>query len=232
MKAIMVRFVSAAGLAALLAGCTTPYGDPDYTGNGALIGGASGAAIGALADRCAPGAGALIGGAAGLIAGGLIGHNMDRHREIMESAPPPPVYVPAPASPPTVADIEAMSRAGLSDDVIIGQIRNSHAVYHLDTNTLIGLHDSGVSQNVIAYMISTGNTVVAEAPPASPPPQVTVVAPGPGYVWVGGDWVWSGETWVWLGGRWVLPPYPHAIWVRPHWVHGYYGWHRVPGCWR
>ncbi len=232
MKAITVRFVSAAGLALLLAGCNTPYGDPDYTANGALIGGASGAAIGAVADRGAPGVGALIGGAAGLITGGLIGHSMDRHREAMESAPPPPVYVPPPAAPPTVAEIEAMSRAGLSDDVIIGQIRNSHAVYHLDTNTLIGLHDSGVSQNVIACMINTGNMVVAEAPPAAPPTEVTVVTPGPDYVWVDGEWVWSGGTWIWIRGRWVFPPYPHAIWIRPHWVRGYYGWHRVPGCWR
>jgi hypothetical protein len=36
-------------------------GQPDRTTNGALIGGASGAAIGALADRRAPGVGALIG---------------------------------------------------------------------------------------------------------------------------------------------------------------------------
>jgi hypothetical protein len=242
MESGLVRFVTAVGLAGLLAGllagCTTPSGRPDYTANGALIGGASGAAIGALADRRAPGAGALIGGAAGLIAGGLIGHSMDRQAEERERSMPPPVYYapppayypPPPGPPPSINDIKAMTRSGMGDDVIIGQIINTRAVYNLDANALIDLHNAGVSQKVIAYMVNTANTVVAQAPPA-PPTETVVVAPGPDYVWVDGEWVWDGGTWVWIGGRWSLPPYRHAVWIRVHWERGPHGWHRAGGHW-
>jgi hypothetical protein len=226
------------GLASLLAGCTTPSGRPDYTANGALIGGASGAAIGALADHHQPGVGALIGGAAGLITGGLIGHSMDQQAEARAYAvPPPPAYYPPPppppappVPPPTVADIKAMARSGVSDDAIISQIISSHAVYQLDANALIDLNNAGVSQKVIAYMVNTANIEVVQAPPP-PPSETVVVAPGPDYVWMGGEWVWSGGSWVWIGGRWVLPPHPHAIWVEAHWERGPHGWHRVGGHW-
>ncbi len=63
MNVITTRTLTAGGLALVLTGCTYPDGRPDNTGSGALIGGASGAAIGALADRGSPGTGALIGGA-------------------------------------------------------------------------------------------------------------------------------------------------------------------------
>ena len=231
MQRTVVRFAAAAGLAGLLAGCTTPSGRPDYTANGALIGGASGAAIGALADRRAPGAGALIGGAAGLIAGGLIGHSMDQQAEARWRSAPPPTYYPPPPPPPSIADIKAMTRSGLSDDVIIGQIITTRAAYNLNADALIDLHSAGVSQKVIAYMVNTANPVVAQAPPM-PPTETVVVAPCPDYVWVDGEWCWNGGTWVWVGGRWALPPYRHAVWFSARWERGSHGWHRVGGHWR
>ena len=132
MKTVTARIITSLGLISLLAGCTSPDGRPDYTGSGALIGGLSGAAIGAAADRRAPGVGALIGGAAGLIAGGLVGHSMDQQAEAQQSLPPPTYYPPTTVVPPTVAEIKAMAKAGMSDEVIIGQINSTHAVYNLD----------------------------------------------------------------------------------------------------
>src|SRR5271169_2275690 len=101
MKAIFIKSLAAVALAGLLSGCVSPNGDPDYTGSGALMGGATGAIIGAAADRNS-GAGALIGGAAGLIAGGLIGHSMDQQAQA-EKQPyaQQPYYAPAPQGPPT-----------------------------------------------------------------------------------------------------------------------------------
>lgn len=232
MKAILRESITLLLLVSSLSGCTYPNGRPDNTANGALIGGASGAAIGALADRRAPGVGALIGGAAGLVAGGLIGHSVDQENEARWQSPPPPVYATPPAvPPPTIADIKSMSRSGLSEDVIISQISSSHAVYNLDANAILDLNNAGVSQRVLSYMINTPNSVVAQGPPP-PPTETVLVAPSPDYVWVGGEWVWNGGSWVWVGGRWVLPPRPHAFWVEGHWVHGPYGWHRVEGRWR
>lgn len=84
-------------LSLLLAGCTTPSGEPYYTGTGALAGAAGGAGLGALIDHRNPGVGALIGGAAGAVTGGLIGHAMDQdaHRPVYIVETPPPVQ-PAP----------------------------------------------------------------------------------------------------------------------------------------
>jgi Glycine zipper/WXXGXW repeat (2 copies) len=232
MKTAILKVLTGIGLLSLLSGCMTPTGEPDYTGSGALIGGASGATLGALADEGAPGAGALIGGAAGVIAGGLIGHSMDQQAQAARSAPPPAYYNSPPATAaPSVEDVKAMTRAGVSEDVIIQQINNTHAVYHLDANAIIDLKNSGVSQKVIAAMINTATPVVAPAPPP-PQPEPVVVAPGPGYVWMNGEWVWSGGAWVWVGGRWVLPPYPQAVWVRGYWWHGPRGWYRRGGHWR
>ena len=56
--------------------------------------------------------------------------------------------VVAPAQPPptSIADIEALARAGVGDDVIINQIKSTHSVYHLDADAIIGLKNAGLSQ--------------------------------------------------------------------------------------
>ena len=92
-------------VAPLLAGCTTPSGAPDNTGTGALVGGLSGAALGAAIDRRHPGAGALLGAAAGAITGGLIGHSIDE-----QQARAPVYYVAVPAAPPP-ATVEGITPA-------------------------------------------------------------------------------------------------------------------------
>jgi len=235
MKTTLAKILTLTGLVSLLAGCVTPDGRPDNTGSGALMGGATGATIGALADRRNPGAGALIGGVAGLIAGGLVGHSVDQQNEARRQYyyySAPPTYAAAPPPQPlSIAAIKSMSKAGISDDNIINQINNTHTVYHLDANAIIDLNNSGVSQRVISNMINTSSTVAGQAPPA-PQVETVVAAPGPDSIWVNGEWVWNGATWVWVSGRWVLGPYPHAMWVSARWEYGPYGWYRTPGRWR
>jgi hypothetical protein len=229
----LIKPLTAAALVGLLAGCTYPNGQANNTGTGALIGGASGAAIGAVADRRAPGVGALIGGAAGAITGGLIGNSMDQQAAAQRVAQPPPAVVVAPQGQPlSIADIKAMAKADVSDDIIINQIINTHSVYNLDANDIIDLKNGGVSDKVITYMMNTSADVVATQAPPPPRTEVVVASPGPDYVWVDGDWTWNGVAWVWIGGRWILPPYPHAIWIGPRWERGPRGWHRMPGHWR
>ena len=240
MKMNQMAFVLAAS-AVVLAGCETPYGEPDYTGSGALIGGTSGAAIGAIADRHNPGAGALIGGAAGLIAGGLIGHNMDQEHQARLRQEAPQTYARVDQGQPlSAADVKALTKAGVSDDVIISQIRNSRTAYHLSAADIIDLHDAGVSERVVDFMINTPSllgsastaapsTVVVAAPPPDAPVETVVVgAPGPDYVWVGGEWMWNGG-WVWMSGHWGMRPHPGAIWVGGYWGRGPRGWTRAPG---
>ena len=56
----------------------------------------------------------------------------------------------------SVADVKALAKAGLSDDVILSHLRNSRAVYHLTTADIIDLKQNGVSEKVIDFMINTG----------------------------------------------------------------------------
>ena len=57
----------------------------------------------------------------------------------------------------TVADIKALSTSGLSEEVILSQIRNNHAVFNLTTEEIIDLNTSQVSQKVIDFMINTAS---------------------------------------------------------------------------
>ena len=77
----------------------------------------------------------------------------------------------------------------------------------------------------------TARVYVHVGPPA-PVVETRVVAPGPGYVWVGGYHRWDGARYVWVPGRWAHPPHAHAVWVHPHWVHNSHGWYAVDGRWR
>src|SRR5665213_4162312 len=57
-----------------------------------------------------------------------------------------------------------------------------------------------------------GEVYADAAPPAPYDDPVVGVAPGPGYVWIGGSWVWGGTRWNWERGRWDHAPYAGARW--------------------
>jgi hypothetical protein len=139
----------------VLVGCQTPEGRTDRTATGALMGGALGAGTGALIGNYAghhTAGGAAIGGILGAIAGGAIGHGMDSQQRDWERQRA--LSVPQ-VQPLGIPDIKAMSKAGISDEVMISHIRNSRTVYRLTTAEIIDLKDYGVSQKVIDFMINT-----------------------------------------------------------------------------
>src|SRR5476651_1392137 len=175
----------------MLTGCVNPDGTVDNTGSGALVGGTMGAFTGAVVGGRNAGPGALIGAAAGMIAGGLIGHSMDQQQQAQLRAQAPQTYVRVDQGQPLgMTDIKALAKAGVSDDVIISQIKSSHTVFRLSAADIIDLHGAGVSDAVVNFMINTQSsvdaapattaTVVQTAPPPPPDETVTVIAPGPG----------------------------------------------------
>lgn len=200
-----------------LTGCMSPQGRPDYTASGALAGGATGAIIGSAGRHS--GAGGVVGAAVGAVVGGIIGHGMDQAQEEQLRAQAPQTIQRIEESQPlAVSDIVSMVRAGVSDDLVITQIRYSRTVYHLKSGEIIELKNSGVSEKVIDFMINTPAEVratevvgVATAPP-QPIVEQVVVAPGPDYIWVDGGWRWYGDRWIWH----------HGYWNRPHYYHGRY----------
>ena len=86
------------------------------------------------------------------------------------------VAAPPPAGP-TIAEVQSMSQAHVSDSVIISQIQNSSTRYQLTADQIISLKSAGVSDAVVNAMISTASkpqpqtattTTVVEEPYAYP----------------------------------------------------------------
>src|SRR5262245_52381017 len=120
---------------ALSGGCS-------HTDQGVVGGGMFGALMGALigGPRHAA-AGAAIGGVTGAVAGGALGAAEDRAEKREAAA------IAASRQPPlSLQDVISLTASGVGDDVIIGQIRSSGAVYHLTAQDLMTLTNSGVRQ--------------------------------------------------------------------------------------
>lgn len=83
--------------------------------------------------------------------------------------PPPPPVGRYPSQPLGTADVKMLARSGISDDVIISQIRNSRTVYHLTAADILDLKDGGVSEKVIDFMINTPSMCRPTRPPPPPP---------------------------------------------------------------
>ncbi len=87
---------------------------------------------------------------------------------------------PPPSLPPGVQDVVKLAHAGMSDDVILAQIRSAGAMYNLNADQIIYLSTQGVSQNVIKALLPSGGST-ATPPPAAPtmPPAPPMVGPTP-----------------------------------------------------
>ena len=88
------------------------------------------------------------------------------------------------ASALTVRDVIELSKAGLSEDVLLALIDVDGGVYANDTATLKELKSAGVSERVIIALIRSGRerrplepqpVAVPQEDPVAPPPQVVVI---------------------------------------------------------
>ncbi len=169
------------------------------TERGAGVGGLIGAGTGALVGNAVgkTGAGALIGAGVGALSGGLIGNSVEQaeHRaEVRATA----AAAGAPQRGPLgMMDVVSMSQAGVSDPVIISQIRTTGSAFNLSSNDTIFLKQQGVTDAVLTEMLATANryprrpVAVYPAPvyPAPvyqpvyvvPPPPPPVIGVGFGY---------------------------------------------------
>ncbi len=123
---------------------------------GALAGAGTGALAGGLISHSATGV--LVGGAVGAATGAVIGAALDASdRDSLDRESPRTLRRIDRGEQLSTDDIKKMSKAGLSDDVIMNQIDATHSVFYLSTADIVDLKKAGVSQRVINYMIQTGN---------------------------------------------------------------------------
>lgn len=158
-------------------------------GAGTAVGGGLGAVTGAIIGEGSghPVAGAVVGALTGGAIGGLAGHAEDM-REERDAAIAHAQYLESTRQYLTNGDVIRMTQSGLSDDVIIGTIRQSYGRYELGPNEVIQLRTYGVSDRVIIALQQVPRSPqvapVAYMPP--PPPSVgVVVAPPPVMVYGG-----------------------------------------------
>ena len=92
------------------------------------------------------------------------------------------VPLATPAEALTIRDVIELTRAGVSEEVLLALIEVDRGVFTVDTPTIKTLTDAGVSQRVIVALVRSGRERPLEAPlpvpaadPEPPPPQVIVV---------------------------------------------------------
>ena len=161
-------------------GCSNLPGSPGQ--QGAVVGGASGAAVGAAVTQNHA-LGALIGGAVGAAGGYVVGHNKDKilgtdsHEKASRKAQETPV-TPDQARAATTADINrdgyvtmdevvALKAAGLSDNDIIQRLQSTGQVFDLTEDQKRYLLVQGVTQPVIDSMVVMNRAAVVQPPAPS-----------------------------------------------------------------
>jgi hypothetical protein len=162
-----------------LVGCSSLPGSDQQ--QGAVIGGATGAAVGAAVTENRA-LGAVIGGAVGAAGGYVIGKNKDKitgaDSEEMETAARKAEQ--APASPQeartaTTADVNsdgfvtldevvALEQANLTDDQMIEKLRATNQVFDLTEEQKRYLIEKGVSQSVVDQLATLNQSLKDEIP--------------------------------------------------------------------
>ena len=131
---------------------------------GALMGALTGAAIGENNNK--PLAGAAIGTAVGALAGAAIGDSVD-HDVARQQAYRQQYHHHVVSQAMSVDQVIHLTRAGVSDSVIVTQIHTHGIAHRLQSNDLIIMKQSGVSDVVIQSMQTArlaGASIPAPAP--------------------------------------------------------------------
>jgi len=92
-----------------------------------------------------------------------------------------------PNLPPGVQDVVRLSKAGLSENIILSKVRQDGVSYNLTTDQIIYLKNQGVPESVIGAMVQGGSAGAPPAPASTPsapppaaPPQAGTAAPSGG----------------------------------------------------
>ena len=155
------------------------------TATGTVAGGAFGAITGALVGgRSHRGEGALIGAGVGALTGNVLGRAQDRadeRRVATGAAAVAGMNQQAAAAAVTNYDLVSMTKAGVSEELIISTLHSRGARLDLSPQGLIALKQSGVSDRVVlaAQELGRGPSYLAAPPPA------VYVTPGPPPYWYG-----------------------------------------------
>lgn len=156
-------------------GCASPY----HADQGALVGGLLGAGTGAVVGNAVGDtlAGAAIGTGVGALSGAAIGAGMDQVEARNRAQIQAQMGQAVPTGSVTMADVVAMTRAGVDEQLIVNHIQAHGAARPLSAGDLISLKQAGVSPNVIQQLQNAPPPAVAQVAPVAyvPAPAPVVV---------------------------------------------------------
>jgi outer membrane lipoprotein SlyB len=213
-QAVLALLTVGVGLASVETTSAQPYyyqPAPDYYHNdtvgGTFLGGAMGAITGAIiGGKKHAGQDALIGAGVGAVTGNLLGQAKDRNdsqRAAAGQAAVNQMNQQAVAMAVSDYDLVQMTRAGISDDVIISTMRSRGTRIDLSPQSIIALRQQGVSDRVVvAAQQMGGGAGYAPGAPALGPTVVSEVPPPPSVI--------------------VEPAWRYHYWYYPR---PYYGYH-------
>jgi hypothetical protein len=75
--------------------------------------------------------------------------------------------LPAGASALTLQEVVTLTKAGVSEDVLLAMIERDNTIFGIDANQLIALKRDGVSEKIVIALLKSGRQ---EPPPAPAPP--------------------------------------------------------------
>jgi hypothetical protein len=167
---MMVKHIAQGlSLSALLffVGCQSPY----HADQGALFGGLTGAGVGAVVGNAVgnPAAGALLGAGVGTVTGAAVGSSLDEIEARNRAQIAAQMGAQIRPGVVNIADVINMSRAGVSEPLIVTHIQHNGMATPVTSSDLIVLKQQGVSDGVIQAM---------QAIPMQPQPQPVAMAPG------------------------------------------------------
>jgi hypothetical protein len=178
MKARLLSFFIAVPLIVVFVGCQNLPGSRKT--QGAVIGGAAGAAAGAAIAKDNRALGAVLGGLLGAGGGYVIAAKTDKTHDTDSAAQAMRKSQENPATPEearkamtadlnydgfvTLDEVVAMKQAGFSDAEMIQRLRATDQVFELTAEQQQYLRDRGVNQNVINQMVNMNRSGVTAEP--------------------------------------------------------------------
>jgi outer membrane lipoprotein SlyB len=145
------------GLILVSSGCKSG----SYAEQGAVVGGLTGAGLGALATHPDgnPGAGAALGAGLGALTGAVVGSGMDQTEARNQAA-----LSAVQRNAMTIPDVLELQSAGVADDVIATQIRNQGVIAPPTSSDLVYLQQQGVSPTVVKALQTAPQAIAIQEP--------------------------------------------------------------------
>lgn len=166
-------FVLACAVACAAVGCQSPY----YQDRGTAVGALGGAGVGALVGSASgnAGTGALIGAGVGAITGNVVGGAMDDIEARNRAQIAAQMGRPVAQGSATPAEVVAMTRAGVDQQLIVNYINTSGVAQPAGPQDVIYMSQQGVSPMVIQAMQTPRVAQVSYTAVVPPPPPGPVI---------------------------------------------------------